>query len=78
MQFPRFLILVCTYVFLIMYFCVFECLVVFDHDDIICMRNKATCILDIKRVFAYVIVGVKDFLILVDFVKFLINTSKIH
>ena len=28
------------YVFLIMYFCVFECPVVFDHDDIICMRKQ--------------------------------------
>ena len=28
------------YVFLLMYFSVFECPVVFDHDDIICMRKQ--------------------------------------
>ena len=28
------------YVFLIMYFTIFECPVVFEHDDIICMRKQ--------------------------------------
>ena len=43
------------HVFLLMYFSVFECPVVFDHDDIICMR-KQLCFIDIERIFADVIV----------------------